>query len=84
MNAQPLKIRVTQNADADETSIYQYIEQKFGKVFAQKFRSTLIDLFNKLAVMPTVGRVAKDDHSIRVFIFSHQKKSSIKSRKQTS
>lgn len=52
---------------------FTYIERTFGKPYADKFRSTLIALFHKLAGMPTAGRVAKTDRSIRVFIFQPPK-----------
>jgi len=69
-----LNILITQKADADEASIYQYIERRFGTIYAHKFRSKLIALFSKLAQMPTAGRAAKNDRSIRVFIFNRQNK----------
>lgn len=74
MNPSPLNIRITQKADADEASIYQYIERTFGKVYADRFRVRLIELFHKLAIMPTAGRTAKAEPSIRIFIFNRQNK----------
>lgn len=74
MNSAPLNILITKKADADEERIYKYIARKFGKIYADKFRTKLIELFKKLAVTPTAGRTAKADHTLRVFIFNHQNK----------
>lgn len=74
MNAHSLNILITQKADVDEASLYQYIEGRFGAIHADKFRSKLIELFNKLALMPAAGRVATNDRSIRIFILNRQNK----------
>lgn len=70
----PLKIIITEKADADEIAIYQYISEKFGNTFAEKFRIKLINLFKLIALQPFIGRPAKNDASIRVFIMSKQNK----------
>jgi plasmid stabilization system protein ParE len=74
MTHQPLNILITKNADSDEETIYKYISRKFGKIYADKFRSKIIDLFKKLAITPTAGRITKNDRSLRVFIFNSQNK----------
>ena len=74
MSRPSLNILVTKKADTDEQSIYKYIDRKFGKIYADRFRLKIIDLFKRLAVTPTAGRVAKNDRSLRVFIFNRQNK----------
>ena len=74
MSAAPLAVLITKKADADEEGIYKYIARKFGKIYADAFRSNIVKLFGKLAITPTAGRVAKNDRSVRVFVFHHQNK----------
>lgn len=74
MKQQALNILITKKADEDEKAIYKYISRKFGKIYAERIRSKLIELFTKLSVTPTAGRIAKNDHSLRVFIFYRQNK----------
>jgi len=74
MKAIPLNIIITKKADGDETSIYNYISEKFGRQYAEKFRKKIIDLFRLIALQPFAGRPAKNDSSIRVFIISKQNK----------
>lgn len=74
MSRQPLRILITEKADSDEEAIYKYIARKFGKIYADKFRLRIIDLFKKLAVTPTAGRIAKNDRSLRIFIFNRHNK----------
>jgi plasmid stabilization system protein ParE len=69
-----LNIIITQKADNDEIAIYKYISEEFGEVYAKKFRSKLINLFHTLSTQPFIGRPAKNDHSLRVFIISRQNK----------
>jgi toxin ParE1/3/4 len=64
----------TGKADKDEADIYKYITEKFGEIYADKFRATFIQFCHLLAKQPFIGRPAKDDTSLRVFIFSKQNK----------
>ena len=64
----------TRKADKDETDIYKYITEKFGKIYADKFRRRLIQFYHLLSKQPFIGRPAKDDASLRVFIFNKQNK----------
>jgi plasmid stabilization system protein ParE len=61
-------IRFTKKADKDEQSIYEYIAENFGEIYAQKFRQKLFDILEKLRKHPLLGRVAKKDKSLRVLI----------------
>jgi plasmid stabilization system protein ParE len=65
---------VTRKADKDEQLIYEYIAKAFGEVYALKFRQKLIGLFTTLIKYPFLGRVAKNDNSLRVVLFSKQNK----------
>jgi plasmid stabilization system protein ParE len=67
-------IIITKKADNDESTIYLYISDNFGKIYADKFRQKLIALFRVLALQPFIGRPAKKDPSVRVFIISKQNK----------
>lgn len=67
-------ILVTDKADKDEQLIYGYITKTFGEIYAVKFRQKLIALFKTLAKYPFIGRVAKNDPSLRVVLFSKQNK----------
>ena len=74
MSAPPLSITITKKADVDETAIYNYISEIFGSIYADKFRQRLIELFKLLARQPFIGRPAKRDGSVRVFMISKQNK----------
>lgn len=67
-------ILVTKKADADEQLIYDYITKTFGEIYALKFRQKIIGLFKVLDRYPFIGRVAKNDNSLRVVLFSKQNK----------
>ena len=69
-----LNIVFTRKADKDELKIYQYISEAFGEVYATKFRSKLINLFYTLTKHPYIGRICKNDRSLRVIIISKQNK----------
>lgn len=43
MSAAPLNILITKKADADEEAIYKYIARKFGKIYADHFRSKIVN-----------------------------------------
>ncbi len=68
------KIIVTRKADKDEAAIYRYILEKFGEIYADKFRKRLISFFELLSRQPLIGRPAKNDNTLRVYIFSKQNK----------
>jgi toxin ParE1/3/4 len=68
------KVVVTKRADKDEEKVYKYISEKFGEVYAETFRNRLIQLFNLLSRQPFLGRPAKRDVRLRVYIFSKQNK----------
>ncbi len=74
MSAASLNIIITKKADDDEAAIYNYISEKFGKVYAERFRKKIIELFKLIALQPFSGRPSKNDISIRVFIISKQNK----------
>ncbi len=38
-------VTITKKADNDESSIYLYVSNNFGKIYADKFRQKLIVLF---------------------------------------
>ncbi len=84
MSRQPLTVLFTRKADADEEAIYNYISRKFGKIYADKFRSNIIALFEKIALTPIAGRMAKKDHSLRVFISIGKTKLFTKQQMRTS
>ena len=67
-------VLITKKADNDEASIYKYISSKFGESYADKFRSRILQVFRLLAQQPFVGRPAKNNPSIRVFLVSKQNK----------
>ena len=69
-----LNIVFTRKADKDELTIYQYISEAFGEVYATKFRNKLINLFHTLANQPYIGRTSKNDRTLRVIIISKQNK----------
>jgi plasmid stabilization system protein ParE len=64
----------TRKADKDEADIYEYITDKFGEIYAEKFRVNFIQFCNFLTRQPFIGRPAKNDAALRVFIFSRQNK----------
>jgi plasmid stabilization system protein ParE len=74
MNSPSLGIVVTHKANADETAIYKYISEKFGIIYADKFRKKLVELLRLISSQPFIGRPAKNDSSIRVFLMSRQNK----------
>ncbi len=55
-------------------SSYKYISEEFGVVYAKEFRYKLFDLFRIISTHPFIGRPAKNDQSLRVYIFSKQNK----------
>ena len=67
-------IVVTYKADKDEQLIYEYVTKTFGEIHAIKFRQKLIGLFKTLVKYPFLGRVAKNEASLRVVLFSKQNK----------
>ena len=68
------KISFTKRADKDEIKIYDYITEKFGEIYADNFRQRLITFLQLLAKEPHLGRPAKQDSSLRVYIFNKQNK----------
>jgi len=68
------KVTITQKADKDEIGIYKYISEEFGEIYADKFRQKLILFFNLLSKQPFIGRPAKNDTTLRVYLFSKQNK----------
>jgi toxin ParE1/3/4 len=68
------KVIVTKKADKDEEKIYNYISKEFGQIYADKFRDKLIELFKLLSKQPLLGRPAKNNAMLRVYIFSKQNK----------
>ena len=59
---------ITTKADNDEAGIHKYILEKFGEIYADNFRKKFIELFKLLAKQPFLGRPAKNDVVLRVFI----------------
>lgn len=74
MSVPSLSIVITKRANADETAIYDYISYTFGAVYADKFHQKLIELFKLIAQQPLIGRPARKDSSVRVFMMSRQNK----------
>jgi toxin ParE1/3/4 len=68
------KISFTKRADKDEIKIYDYITEKFGEIYADNFRQKLITFLQLLVKEPHLGRPAKQDSSLRVYIFNKQNK----------
>jgi plasmid stabilization system protein ParE len=68
------KVIVTSKADSDEAAIYQYISEEFGEIYAEKFRGKLIEFFKLLSKHPFIGRPAKNDSTIKVYVFNRQNK----------
>jgi plasmid stabilization system protein ParE len=64
----------TRKADRDELGIYNYISEEFGEIYAKKFRTNLIEFCKLLIKQPFIGRPAKNDSTLRVFVFSKQNK----------
>ena len=64
----------TRKADKDEAAIYKYIAENFGEIYAEKFRTSFIKFCQLLTKQPFIGRTAKNDPALRVFIFSKQNK----------
>ena len=67
-------LNFTRKADNDEHNINGYISSEFGEVYAKKFRANLIEFCNILIKQPFIGRPAKNDSALRVFVFSKQNK----------
>jgi len=76
------KITFTKRADKDEINIYEYITQKFGEIYAVNFRQRLITFLKLLGKQPYIGRPAKQDNSLRVYIFNKQNKIVYKIKEQ--
>lgn len=66
------KVILTKKADKDQAAIYKYILKKFGDIYANKFREKLINLFELLSKQPLIERPAKNDNTLRIYIFSRQ------------
>ncbi|HEX8677699.1 MAG TPA: type II toxin-antitoxin system RelE/ParE family toxin [Segetibacter sp.] len=54
--------------------MYDYIMEKFGEIYADNFRQKLITFLQLLSKEPHLGRPAKKDSSLRVYIFNKQNK----------
>lgn len=67
-------IILTNKADEDEASIFQYISNEFGIIYAEKFREKLMRFFHLLSKQPFIGRSAKNYPTLRVYIFNQQNK----------
>lgn len=67
-------LHFTKSADKDEERIYNYIAKEFGEFYARKFRTNFIGFCNLLIKQPFIGWPAKNDQTLRVFIFSKQNK----------
>lgn len=67
-------ITLTSKADKDEAAIYKYIATEFGKIYADRFREKLIEFFHLLSKQPFIGRPAKNNPALRVYIFTRQNK----------
>lgn len=67
-------LTLTGKADKDEAGIYKYIKDKFGEIYADKFRVSFIQFCHLLTKQPFIGRPAKNDTSLRIFIFNKQNK----------
>ena len=74
MSQPSLALLITEKANADEHAIFRYITEVFGSLYAERFRTKLIQLFQLVATQPFIGRVAKNDSYIRVLIISKQNK----------
>ena len=71
-------LALTRKADKDEADIYKHITEKFGEIYADKFRETFIQFCHLLSKQPFIGRPAKRDSSLRVFVFNKKNKLCIK------
>lgn len=69
-----VEVIITRKADLDEAAIYHYILNKFGEKYTENFRSNLIQFFHLLSKQPFIGRPAKNDSSLRVYLFEKQNK----------
>lgn len=67
-------IVVTKKANADEFAIYNYILTEFGKIYAEKFRSQLLQFFKTLSRYPFIGRAAKNNPTLRVYVLNKHNK----------
>lgn len=70
----PYTLNFTRKADKDESDIYKYITDKFGEIYAKRFRRNLIEFCHLLTQQPFIGRPAKNNETLRVFIFSKRNK----------
>lgn len=61
-------LRFTRKADEDEADIYKYIAEQFGEIYADQFRASFIQFCELLRKQPAIGRPAKNDTSLRIFI----------------
>ena len=52
-------LNFTRKADKDESDIYKYIADKFGEVYAKKFRKNFIEFCHLVTKQPFIGRPAK-------------------------
>ena len=65
---------LTRLADKDERLIYAYIKENFGLTYADEFRKKFIGLLELFTKKPFVGRPAKNDPTLRVFLFNKKNK----------
>ena len=66
-------LNFTKKDDKDENDIYKYIENKFGEVYAKKFRINFIAFCKFLTKQPFIGRPAKNDATLRGVYFQQAK-----------
>jgi plasmid stabilization system protein ParE len=64
----------TKSADKDEASIYKYIAETFGEIYAERFREKLLNAILLLSRHPFVGRPARNNPSLRVLLLNKQNK----------
>ena len=67
-------LTITTKADKDEAEIYKYISEEFGMIYADEFRKKLFNLFNLLLKQPFIGRPAKNNPTLRVYVFNNHNK----------
>jgi plasmid stabilization system protein ParE len=67
-------LTITTKADKDEAEIYKYISEEFGVIYADKFRKKPFNLFNLLLKQPYIGRPAKINPTLRVYLFNNNNK----------
>ena len=76
------KITFTKRADKDELKIYGYITKKFGEIYADNFSRRLVIFLQFPGKQPYIGRPAKQENSLRVYIFNKQNKIVYKIKEQ--